>query len=67
MGIKHCQYRGGCEHAAIPTERYCLPHRRAMIREMEQAGYLQPIPSASESRGRSAREDVAETKYGPDA
>lgn len=41
---KHCQYRDGCKAAPVPTERYCPAHRKLMLREMRESGYLQPLP-----------------------
>jgi hypothetical protein len=64
--VKTCQWDGGCTGAAKPGERYCPVHRVQMLRRMERDGYLQPLPVKPERRGRSAREDVRETKFGPE-
>jgi hypothetical protein len=42
---KQCQWRGGCEATPVPTERFCPLHRKLMLREMEQSGYLTPLPN----------------------
>lgn len=47
---KRCQWDGGCRFEAIPKERFCPLHRKAMLRRMEADGYLQPLlPEAQES------------------
>lgn len=66
MREKPCQHRNGCEYAAIPGEKYCPAHRRAMLREMEESGYLTPLPDETPRRRKAQREDVDETKFGPE-
>lgn len=62
---KPCQW-AGCADQAIPTERFCPAHRRAMLARMQQDGYLQELPDPTPRRRKSAREDRTETRYGTD-
>lgn len=65
--VKLCQYREcGCGYAAVAGERYCPTHRHEMLMEMERSGYLTPLPDDGPRRRKSAREDVTETKFGPE-
>lgn len=63
--VKSCQW-SGCAHAALPTERFCLEHRKAMVKQMEQAGYLQELPRREPRRPSTAKENRRETKFGVD-
>ncbi len=63
---KCCQWDGGCRFDAIPKERFCPLHRKAMLRRMEADGYLQPLPPEPQERHPAAQEDVRQTKYGLD-
>lgn len=40
VGLKPCQFREPCANAAVKGEKYCRPHRAAMLKEMEAAGYF---------------------------
>jgi hypothetical protein len=62
---KPCQW-SGCAHVAVLTERFCLAHRKQMIRRMEADGYLQEIPGKTPRRPDEAKENRRETKYGVD-
>ncbi len=63
---KCCQWDGGCGFDAIPKERFCPLHRKAMIRRMEKEGYLQPLPPQQEPRSDGQMENTHETKFGLD-
>jgi hypothetical protein len=53
VSAKKCQWKDGCRYDAITKERFCPLHRKAMLNEMRDSGYLTPIPKDA----RPARED----------
>jgi hypothetical protein len=54
-------------HEALPGEKYCDPCKGAVLTEMKEVGYLQPLPGSPDSpfRPADAREDVLATEFGP--
>jgi hypothetical protein len=59
-----------CPELAQPGERFCKECRKAVLEELQAAGYLTPAPyrlgAWSSHRGREAREDERETRRGRD-
>jgi hypothetical protein len=45
---KQCQWKDGCGSDAVTKERYCPLHRKAMLNEMRESGYLTPLPGERE-------------------
>jgi hypothetical protein len=58
---KECQWDGEkCACEPVKGERYCPAHRKAMLKRMEECGYLQPLPQPPQfiKRGSNEDEDV---------
>lgn len=55
-----------CVKEAIYGERFCSQCRQAILRNLNESGYLTPVSRASSGAGRTLemREDIRETKYG---
>jgi hypothetical protein len=55
-----------CGKEAVAGERYCRQCKKLVLKEMEQAGYLERRPARSPTRDKEARENTRETKFGVD-
>jgi hypothetical protein len=60
---KKCRTKG-CQAQAVIGQRLCKECKKALLKELEEAGYLQPRPRGGRFRTSDMRENVHETKHG---
>ena len=61
--MKRCER---CDHETKQGERFCPTHRRIVLQELRDAGFLTRPARLTQGRPKDAIEDTQETKWGND-